>query len=211
MSKIKHLIHKVASTRGNKRGSPESTGGNEAAVEVAGHQDAIHFAQTNGQVRPPLQGNTYHHGRKLDRSLSMTEERALRSEAREAAEEREKQRHDAEKKKAYDEVCSLSHIPSSSTKLEHTQDPMKDNYGDRPFTNQKSGAAYPYLRGEAQAWIATYHTHRTEVGAHRQTFSRGRRQADSLQGQGPSCPGDEQAHPFLGPPSEHWDHPGCAD
>ena len=145
MSGIKHLIHKVASTRGNKRGPLESAGGDQPAAEVADHQDSVHFSQSNREVRPPLQDGPHHHGRKRDRSLSLTEERALRSEAREAAEEREKKRLEAEKKKTYDEVCSSSRIVSSSTNLECTQDPLKDNYGDRPFTNQKSGT--PLLTG----------------------------------------------------------------
>jgi len=146
MSKIKHLIHKAVSTAGSKRGSLESTGGDEAAIE-AGRQDTIRFAQANGEIHPPSQGSIHHHGRKRDRSLSLTEEKAIRCEAREAAEEREKQRHDAEKNKAYDEVRSPPCVAWSSAKLNYTQDPLKDNYGDRPFTNQKSGAMCPHIGG----------------------------------------------------------------
>lgn len=146
MSKIKDLIHKVASSTGSKRGPHESASGDEGPAEAAGRQDAIHFTQTNGQVHPPPQGGTRNHGRKLDRTLSLTEGRALRCEAREAAEEREKQRQVAEKKAAYTEV-RLHPCPLSTTKLECTQDPLKDNYGDRPFTNQKSGAICPPISG----------------------------------------------------------------
>ena len=172
MSKIKHLIHKVASSTGSKRGPPESPGGEEAPAEVAGPQNTIHFAQTNGEIPPPPQGGTHHHGRKRDRSLSLTEEKALRCEVREAAEEREKQRQVAEKGTAYNEVRSPSRVAWPSTKFECTQDPLKVNYGDRPFTNQKSGALYPPIGGGAQPRITAYHSHRTEVGACRQTFSR---------------------------------------
>ena len=67
---------------------------------------------TNGEAHPPPQSDSsrHNHGRKRDRSLSLTEEKVLRSEAREAAEEREKQKHDAERKKAYDEVRFLLHV-----------------------------------------------------------------------------------------------------
>lgn len=147
MSKIKHLIHKVASSRGSKRGPPGSGGGDEAPVEVAGRQDAIHFTQTNGEVHPPPQGGTHHHGRKRDRSLSLTEGKALRCEVREAAEERERRRQIAEKKAVYTEARSTPRVAPSPTKLECTQDPLKDNYGDRPFTNQKSGAIRPPISG----------------------------------------------------------------
>jgi len=147
MSKIKHLIHKVASSPGRKRGPSESAGEDEAPVEVAGGQNTVRFAQTNGGGHPPPQGGSHHHGRKRNRSLSLTEERALRCEVREAAEEREKQRQVAEKNTAYDDVHSPSHVARFSTKLEYTQDPLKDNYGNRPFTNQKSGGLYPPIGG----------------------------------------------------------------
>jgi len=107
MSRIKHLIRKAASATSSKRGSLESTAGDEVATRIADHQNVIDFAETNGEVHPPPQGNQ---GRRRDRSLSLKEEKALRSEARETAEEKEKQRHDAEKKKAYDEVCTSSHV-----------------------------------------------------------------------------------------------------
>ena len=116
MSKIKNLIHKIASATSSKRGSPAGTVSNEAAAEVAGHQNVIDFAMTNGEAHPPPQDDSNHHshGRKRDRSLSLTEEKVLRSEAREAAEEREKQKHDAERKKAYDEVRFSPHVLRSS-------------------------------------------------------------------------------------------------
>ena len=140
MSKIKHLFHKVTTVTGNRRGSPKSVLSDEATVEIAGHQNVIDFAKSTGEVHPLPHNGTNHHGRRRNRSLSLTEEKALRCEAREAVEKREKQQHDAEKKKAYDEVRSSSRVSWSSTKRDHTQDPLKDNYGDRPFTNQKSGA-----------------------------------------------------------------------
>lgn len=140
MSRIKHLIRKVVPGIGSKRGSLESIAGHEATVEVTGNQNTISSAKTDGEVHPLPQGGTDHHGRRRDRSLSLTEEKALRCEARETAEEREKLRHDAEKKKAYDEVRPLFRVLWPSTKPDYTQDPLKDNYGDRPFTNQKSGA-----------------------------------------------------------------------
>lgn len=112
MSKIKHLIYKVASTRGSKRGSPKSTVSEEATPGGAAHQNAIEFAKTNGEVDPPPQrgDGRRDHGRRLDRSLSLTEEKVLRSGARETAEEREKRKLLAEKKKAYDEVYSSSRV-----------------------------------------------------------------------------------------------------
>ena len=103
MSKIKHLIHKVTSVTSSKRGSLENVVRDEGTVEATGHQNVIGFAEATGEAHPPPH---HHHGRRRDRSLSLTEEKALRSEAREAAEAIEKQRHDAEKKRAYDEVRS---------------------------------------------------------------------------------------------------------
>ena len=116
MSRIKHLIHKVASAAGSKRGSLKSLVSDEANVEVAGHQNVIDFAKTSGEVHPLPHNGANHHGRRRNRSLSLTEEKARRCEVREAAEEREKQRHDAEKKRAYDEVRSSSRVLWSSTK-----------------------------------------------------------------------------------------------
>ena len=78
----------------------------------------------------------------------MTEEKNLRCGAREAAEKREKQRQDAEKKRVYDEVCSSSHIYGAPIKFLCTQDPLKDNYGDRLFENQKSGTMQSCIDGE---------------------------------------------------------------
>ena len=78
--------------------------------------------------------------------MSLTEEKALRTEAREAAEEKERQERDAERKKAYDEVrfpSSCFTVPPIN--LYHIQDPLKDYYGDRPFTNQKSGAIHSWI------------------------------------------------------------------
>ena len=107
MSKIKHLIHKVAPATNNKRGSFAV---DDTAVEVAGHQNAVVFANTKEEAHPPPQAGTNHHGRRRVRSLSLTEERALRCGVREAAEEREKQRHASEKEKAYDEARSSPHV-----------------------------------------------------------------------------------------------------
>lgn len=116
MSKIRHFIHKVMPATSSKRGFFKSTVSKEAAAEVADHRNVVEFAGENGEVHlPPQDGDGHHnHGRRRDRNLSLTEEKVLRSEAREATEERERQKHDAERKEAYDEVCFSSHFLLSS-------------------------------------------------------------------------------------------------
>ena len=106
MSKIRRLIHKVTSTTSSKRSSSGGTVNDEAATGIPGHRNVIEFAKTNGEDHPlPQNGNNHdNHGRRRDRSLSLTEKKVLRSEAREAAEEKEKQKHDAEREEAYDDV-----------------------------------------------------------------------------------------------------------
>lgn len=103
MSMIKHLIHKVASATGSKRNSLKSTASGEAGG-TGEHQNVIGFAETNGETHPPNGVHHHHHGRRRDRTLSLTDEKILRTEAREAAEAKEREKHDAERKKAYDEV-----------------------------------------------------------------------------------------------------------
>ena len=118
MSRIKQFIHKVASATSSKRGSLNSAVGDEAPADVAGHRNTIEFAKTSEEVNahpPPHGGN--HGGRRRNRSLSLTEEKALRCDVREAVEEREKQRHDAEKKQAYDEVRSSFRVSRSPLNL----------------------------------------------------------------------------------------------
>ena len=106
MSKIMHLIHRVTPAIGSKRSSSKGSSVRDEAA--AHHQSTVEFATSDGGDHPPPHGGNNHHrhGRKRDRSLSLTEEKALRTEVREAAEERERQKHDAERKKAYDEVRS---------------------------------------------------------------------------------------------------------
>jgi hypothetical protein len=101
MSKIKHFIHKVSSSTSSKRNSLRSNTSGEAG-DAPRHQNIIDFVGTDGGSPPPDGGSYHPHGRRRDRSLSLTEEKILRSEAREAAEEKERQRLNAEKKKAYD-------------------------------------------------------------------------------------------------------------
>lgn len=96
-----HLIHKVTSATSNKRNSLK---GGEATSDIASHQNAVGFVETNRDIHPPNGTDHHTHGRRRNRSLSLTDEKFLRTEAREAAEEKEKRKHDAEKKKAYDEV-----------------------------------------------------------------------------------------------------------
>jgi hypothetical protein len=119
MSKIKQFIHKVASATSSKRGSLNSAVNDEAPVDVAGHRNTIEFAKTNEEVdvHPPPHGSINHGGRRRNRSLSLTEEKTLRCDVREAAEEREKQRRDAEKEQAYDEVRSSFHVSRSPLNL----------------------------------------------------------------------------------------------
>ena len=109
MSKIKHLIHKVASARGSKRNSHKSTASGEAG-DTPNHQNVVGFVDTNEEVHPPNGTNHHNHGRRRNRSLSLTDEKILRSGVREAAEEEEKRKNDAEKKKAYDEVFRSPHV-----------------------------------------------------------------------------------------------------
>jgi len=106
MSKIKRLIHKVTSATSGKRSSSGGTVNDEAAAGIPGHRNVIEFAKTNGEDHPlPQNGNNHdNHGRRRDRSLSLTEKKVLRSEAREAAEEKEKRKHDTEREEAYDDV-----------------------------------------------------------------------------------------------------------
>lgn len=103
MSKLKHIIHKVASATGSKRNSPNHTATGEAG-DTAGHQNVVGFAETNGTVHPSNGTNRHSHGRRRNRTISLTDEKILRSEAREVAEEKEQRIHDAEREKAYDEV-----------------------------------------------------------------------------------------------------------
>jgi len=119
MSKLKHFIRKVASAAGSKRNSLKSTVSEEATAGAVVHQNVVDFAKTTGEVDPSPQGGDGHHnhGRRRNRSLSLTEEKVLRSEVREVVEEREKERQLAEKKKAYDEACSSSHICGSLIEL----------------------------------------------------------------------------------------------
>jgi hypothetical protein len=105
MSKLKHLIHKVASATSSRRESIKSTDNGEAS----GHQNVVGFAETNGGPHPPNGTDRHDHGRRRNRSLSLTDEKILRSEVREAADEKEKRKRDDEKKKAYDEVCPPHH------------------------------------------------------------------------------------------------------
>lgn len=107
MSKIKNLINKVASATSSKRSSLKSPVSGEEAVHTAGQQNAVGFAGTNEEVHPSNGAKNHGHGRRRNRTLSLTDERILRSEARETVEEEEKRQHDAEKKKAYDEVSHL--------------------------------------------------------------------------------------------------------
>ena len=112
MSKIKHLIHKVTSGRGSKRDSLKSTTSVEVA-DTTGHRNVVGFVEENGGDHPPNGTNHHQHGRRRDRSLSLTDEKILRSEAREAADEKERQQRDAEKRKAYDMVRPQFHTSSS--------------------------------------------------------------------------------------------------
>ena len=117
MSKIKRLIHKVTSATSSKRSSSGGTVSDKAAADISGHRNVIEFAKTNGEDHPlPQNGNGHHnHGRRRDGSLSLTDEKVLRSEAREAAEERERRKHDAEREEAYDDVrFSPPHVLRSS-------------------------------------------------------------------------------------------------
>ena len=100
-----HLIHRVTPAIGSKRGSSKSS---SVRDETPAHHQNVEFATSTGEDHPPPhEGNNHHrHGRRRDRSLSLTEEKVLRTEAREAAEEKERRKHEAERKKAYDEVRS---------------------------------------------------------------------------------------------------------
>ena len=109
MSKIKHFIHKVSSTTGSKRNSLKSTTSGEAG-DAPDHQNLVGFVETQGGPHPPNGASHHHHGRRRDRSLSLTEGKILRTEAREAAEEKEREKHNAERKRAYDEVSPSSPI-----------------------------------------------------------------------------------------------------
>jgi len=172
MSKIKHLIHKVASATGGKRNSLKSTVSNEAAPEVAAHRNVVGFAKTNREVHPPPQGGTNHHGRRRNRSLSLTEEKALRCEAREAAEEREKQRHDAEKQKAYDEVRSSPHVLQSSYQdLLHLGPSERQLRRQAVYEPEVRCDSPSILMGRTQVRIIADHMRRTQVGADQQPFS----------------------------------------
>lgn len=106
MSKIMHLVHKITSATSSKRSSLKSSPARDEAATP--HQTSVEFAESNGEDHPPPHdgNNHHHHGRRRRRSLSLTEEKVLRTEAREAAEDKEKQKHDAERKKAYDEARS---------------------------------------------------------------------------------------------------------
>lgn len=111
MSKLKHLIHKVTSATNGKRNSLKSTPNDEGEiVHTPGHQTVVGFVETSGEVHPPNGTNRRGHGRRRNRTVSLTDEKILRSEARNAAEETEKRKHDAEKKKAYEEVPTSPHI-----------------------------------------------------------------------------------------------------
>jgi hypothetical protein len=105
MSKIKHIIHKVASATSSKRNTVSDEAG-----DTAGDQNVLGFAGTSGDSHPPNDTNLQTHGRRRNRAMSLTDERVIRSGAREAAEEKEKRKQDAEKKKVYDEVSSFPHI-----------------------------------------------------------------------------------------------------
>lgn len=119
MSKLKHFIQKVASGRGSKRNSLRDTVSDEGG-DTIGHQNVVGFAETNGDAHPPDDTNNQTHGRRRNRSMSLTDEKIIRSEVREAAGEKEKRKRDAEKKKAYDEVSSLHTVAQRITECSHT-------------------------------------------------------------------------------------------